>query len=71
MLEMTLLMSFLYFWLRWGIEAIFFLGHIFFGWDGSLRQSFFWGRVAFDIDIHKRVFTREERFSLEIFFYFF
>jgi len=55
------------FWLRWGIEAIFFfLGLIFFGWDGRLRQSSFR-----DEDIYKRVLCRTNGFLSKHFFFFF
>jgi len=43
MLEMTLIMSFLFFLVAMGDRGDFFFlfGQIFFGWDGRLRQSFF------------------------------
>ena len=61
----ALVMSFL-FGCDGGLRRSFFLGLIFFGWDGRLRQSSFR-----DEDIYKRVLCRTNGFLSKHFFFFF
>ena len=65
--RMPLIMSFLFLGCDVGLRRPFFgTNFLWLGWE---IKAFFLGRVAFGFDIYKRVFTRDERFSLYSFFF--